>query len=205
MKFPFSEPEVVVLAEAMIAGYTAHALDFPNVDPAPLDSTLVDYKAARNSQEDARAQAQIATEAKNARLTELVETMKNDLKLSEVDTTDDPTKLTQIGWGPKADPTPVIPPNQPTNLVPATEGTDTLTLKWDKPSNGTTGGPVRNYIVQRRDKVEGAFGSWGLIDTLYHEIAELAEQPQGVQMEYRVTASNTAGDSNPSNVASVVL
>ena len=131
--------------------------------------------------------------------------MKNDLKLSEVDTTADPTKLTQIGWGPKSEPSPTIPPNMPVNLTPVSEGAGTVTLKWDKPSNGSTGGYVRNYLIQRRDKDSGVFGPWSLLDTIYHEIAELSGQPQGTQMEYRVKASNTAGESNPSNSVSVVL
>ena len=73
MKFPYSEAEVVVLAEAMIAGYSAHAADFPSVDQLSLGTSLTDYKTARDSQEDARAQAQLATEAKNEKLGELVE------------------------------------------------------------------------------------------------------------------------------------
>ena len=117
MKFPYSEAEVVALAEAMISGYAAHAVDFPSVDPLPLGTSLTDYKTARDAQEDASAQAQLATGAKNGKLSELVETMKSDLKLSEVDTTADPTKLTQIGWGPKSEPSPTVPPNMPVNLT----------------------------------------------------------------------------------------
>jgi len=205
MKFPYAEPEVVALADAMVAGFTAHALDFPSVNPASLTTALGDYRAAKQLQDDARAQALIATDDKKDKLVDLVGTMKNDLKLSEVDTADDPEKLAQIGWGPKADPTPIIPPNQPTNLTPLAEGTGTLTLKWDKPSNGSTGGAVRNYLIQRRDKNNGEFGSWTLIDTRYETELQLAAQPQGISMEYRVVASNSAGESNPSNVATVVL
>jgi len=205
MKFPFTEPEVVALADAMIAGLTAHALDFPSVSPAGLTTMLNNYRVAKLTQDDARVQALIATDDKNNRLGALTTTMKNDLKLAEVDTSSDPEKLAQIGWGPKADPTPIIPPNQPTNLTPLAEGTGTLTLKWDKPSNGSTGGAVRNYLIQRRDKNNGEFGSWTLIDTRYETELQLAAQPQGISMEYRVIASNAAGESNPTNVATVVL
>jgi len=44
MKFPYSEAEVVVLAEAMISGYSAHAADFPSVDLLSLGTSLTDYK-----------------------------------------------------------------------------------------------------------------------------------------------------------------
>ncbi len=205
MKFPNIEAEIVALADAMIAGLTAHALDFPSVNPAGLTTALGDYRAAKQAQDDAHAQALIATDDKNDKLATMISTMKNDLKLSEVDTADDPEKLALIGWGPKADPTPIIPPNQPTNLAPLTEGAGTLTLKWDKPSNGSTGGAVRNYLIQRRDKNNGEFGPWTLIDTRYEPELQLAAQPQGIQMEYRVVASNAASESNPSNVATVVL
>ena len=107
--FPTRESEVVVLAETMIAGYTAHPADFPSIDASAvsnLSSTLSNYQTDRNGQEDARAQAKIATVAKTGTLDTLTELMKNDLKLSEVDVADDPTKLTQIGWGPRQAPQP---------------------------------------------------------------------------------------------------
>jgi hypothetical protein len=202
-KFPKTEAEVVALADAMIAGYTAHAADFPSVTVAQLSTALSNYKNQRQTQEDKRSQAQIATVTKDERLELLTELMKNDLKLSEVDVTDDPEKLYEIGWGPKADPQPIAAPGSPTDLHPIAEGQGTLWLEWDKPANG---GPVRNYIIERRQQAEGGeFGAWTLVQTTYDCEINLTDQPVEIRVEYRVKASNEAGESMPSNSVSVVL
>ncbi len=206
--FPNKEPEVVALAEAMIAGFTAHPADFPSIDPlvelVALQGALAGYQTDKQSQIDARAQAKIATQTKVTTLDDLVELMGNDLKLSEVDVAADPTKLDQIGWGPRQDPQPVDPPGQPTNLYPKAEGQGLLWLAWDRPESG---GPVRNYTVQRREQPAGGgeFGDWAIVGTALNNEISLIDQPRGIQMEYRVTAVNNGGQSMPSNTAPVVL
>jgi len=205
--FPKTEPEIVVLAETMIAGYTAHPADFPSIDSSAvsyLTSILGNYQTDRNSQEDARAQAKIATVTKDEKLDDLTELMKNDLKLSEVDVVDDPTKLAQIGWGPRQQPQPVDPPGQPTNLHPVAEGQGILWLAWDSPE---TGGPVRNYVLERREQPAGGgvFGDWSIAGSALNNEINLNDQPRGVQMEYRVKAANIGGESTPSNTSAVVL
>jgi len=202
--FPTTEAEVVALAENMIAGYNAHAADFPSVTVADLQTALAAYKTDRQSQENAQALARIATESKSQKLAALVALMKNDLKLSEVDVSSDPVKLSEIGWGPKNPPTPITPPEQPANLVPILEGPGCLTLKWDKPVGG---GAVRNYLIERADQPAGGGtpGPWTLITSVYETEIFLTGQPRGIEMYYRVKSSNTAGESLPSNIAAVVL
>ncbi len=205
--FPKTEAEVVVLAETMIAGYTAHPADFPSVDASAvsnLSTTLGSYQTGRNSQEDAKAQAKLSTQAKNSTLDALTELMTSDLKLSEVDVADDPIKLAQIGWGPRQQPQPVAAPGQPTNLHPVAEGQGMLWLAWDRSDSG---GPLRNYVVQRREQPAGGgvFGDWAIVGTALNNEINLLDQPRGVQMEYRVTATNLGGESTPSNTAAVVL
>jgi hypothetical protein len=204
-KFPNREAEVVALAETMVAGLTAHPADFPSVDVADLTTALNTYKSQRQTQENARGQAQIATVTKDEKLNDLEELMKNDLKLSEVDTTDDPEKLYEIGWGPRSEPQPILPPGSPTELHPIAEGQGMISLVWDKPAtNG--GGPVRNYIIERRDQQEGgSFGAWTLAQTTYNVEISLTDQPDNIRVEYRVKAVNAAGESMPSNTVSVVL
>lgn len=207
--FPTKEAQVVVLAETMIAGYTAHPADFPSIDASAvsaLSGSLSNYQTDRNSQEDARAQAKIATVTKDGKLDALAELMKNDLKLSEVDVTDDPEKLAQIGWGPRQDPQPVVAPGQPANLHPVAEGQGMLWLAWDSPGTDT-GGPVRNYIIERREQPAGGgeFGAWAIVGTALNNEINLLDQLRGVQMEYRVKAANVGGQSMPSNTAAVVL
>ena len=209
-QFPNAEADIVALANAMIAGYTAHPADFPSIDPltdlVALQTALTDYQTDRQGQIDARAQAKLATVTKGTKLGDLVELMNNDLKLSEVDVADDPTKLAQIGWGPRQDPQPVVAPGQPTNLHPVAEGQGMLWLAWDSPATDS-GGPVRNYIIERREQPVGGgeFGAWDIEGTALNNEINLLDQLRGVQMEYRVKAANVGGESMPSNTAAVVL
>jgi len=209
-QFPNAEADIVALASAMIAGYTAHPADFPSMDPltdlVALQAALDGYQTDRQSQIDARAQAKLATVTKGTKLDDLTELMKNDLKLSEVDVADDPEKLTQIGWGPRQDPQPVEAPGQPANLHPVAEGQGMLWLAWDSPATDS-GGPVRNYIIERREQPAGGgeFGVWDIVGTALNNEINLLEQPRGIQMEYRVKAANVGGESMPSNTAAVVL
>jgi hypothetical protein len=202
--FPRTEAEVVALAETMIAGYTAHGADFPSVVVADLQAALNTYQTDKNGQEDARAQAKIATETKEVKLDDLVELMKNDLKLSEVDVADDPEKLAEIGWGPRQQPQPVPLPGQPDNFVPTVEGPGDVWFEWDSPASG---GIIRNYIIERREQPSGGgdFSAWDVIGTSLNTEIHLLEQPRGIQMEYRVKAANVSGESLPSNTAAVVL
>ena len=208
-KFPKKESEVVVLAETMIAGYTAHPADFPSITASAvseLSTVLGNYQTDKQSQSDARAQAKIATETKDTKLDDLTELMKNDLKVSEVDVVDNPEKLAQIGWGPRQQPQPVEAPGQPNNLHPVAEGQGMLWLAWDSPATDS-GGPVRNYIIERREQPAGGgeFGSWAIVGTALNNEINLLDQPRGIQMEYRVKAANIGGESMPSNTAAVEL
>lgn len=202
--FPRTEAEVVELAEKMLSGYALYAADFPSVNPVALESALAGFITKRDAQVSTRSQSRLATEVKEEKFDDLVEVMKNDLKLSEVDTASDPEKLTEIGWGPRLQPQPVPPPGQPENFVPVAEGPGDVWFKWDNPSNG---GIIRNYIIERRQQPSGGgdFGPWEVIETSLNKEIHLLEQPRGIQMEYRVKAANVSGESLPSNTAAVVL
>jgi hypothetical protein len=205
-QFPKPEADVVALANAMVAGYTAHAADFPSSDSSALAAVVNLYNTAKTAQTDAGAAAQVATEDKNLKLDDLEEKMRDELKKSEVDVGSDSEKLEYIGWGPKAPPTPADPPGQPRNLDPVVQGTDTLFLDWKSPAHGS-GGPVRTYLIERREQPAGGgeFGSWAQVGIALETEATLTDQPRGQQLEYRVKAVNAGGESIPSNTAAVVL
>jgi len=204
--FPRTESEVSALAMRMMAGYTAHATDFPNADPTGLSTIFGDYTGAKNTQTDAQAAAQVATEAKDAALEALTEMMTTQLKQSEVDTKDDPEKLEFIGWSPKSPAQPVDVPGQPRNLETIVQGTGALFLDWKSPAHGS-GGSVRTYVIERRQQPEGGgeFGQWAQISIAIESEVTLGGQPRGPQLEYRVKAVNTSGQSIPSNTVAVVL
>ncbi len=205
-QFPDAEADVAALVIAMSAGYAAHALDFPSADAIGLTAAQAGYLAAKVAQIDALAAGQVATEAKNIALDALEEFMGNELKKSEVDVASDPEKLEYIGWGPKAPPSPTDPPGQPRNLDPVIQGPGTLFLDWKAPARGS-GGTVRTYVIERREQPAGGgvFGDWGQAGIALETETTLTSQPRGPQLEYRVKAINTGGESIPSNTAAVVL
>ena len=146
----------------------------------------------------------LATAAKDKALQNLIDVMKRSLKRSEADVSDQPEKLAWIGWGPPAPPTPIVAPGAPCDLKPVYDGVPgEVTLEWKRPADG---GPVRNYVVQRRDQNEcDVFGPWRNAGLAYDTRVDLTHQPRGVRMEYQIMAATAAGESAPSNAAQVVL
>jgi hypothetical protein len=204
-RLPSKEADILALARQMIAGYQTHGADFPGISWGLLNAKRTIYANARKAQIDARSRLKLATENKNASLDTLRELMKNCLKKSAVDVAGDPDKLQYIGWGPKAPPVSVDPPGQPRNLVALTQGIDSVTLDWKSPAPGS-GGPVRTYIIEQRNQPQGGdFSDWQPVDTSLETKATLTGQQRGIQLEYRVKAINTGGQSPPSNTVAVVL
>jgi hypothetical protein len=208
MQFPVKENDVISLAEQMIAGFTAHAGDFPSVLPAvvtQLTGELEGFREAKTEQEGTKGQLKIATVTKDDGLENLATLMKNCLKKAEIDCTTLPENLAEIGWGPRQEPTPIVAPGTPTNLRSIAEGTGEIWLGWDKPPS-ESGGLVRNYLVERCEKgADGNFGPWTLVQTTYNNEAHVTEQPSNARLIYRVKAANAGGESAPSNTILVVL
>jgi Fibronectin type III domain len=203
MKFPTREPDIIDLADLMYAGYFRHSTDFPSVSWPLLNSRRALYRNALKAQTDAMALAQQATETKNESFNALKEVMLNCLKSSEVDTADNPGKLTEIGWGPKTIPQSTELPGEPKNLIVTKEGRNSLQLRWDRPQ---AEGFIRNYIIERRQPAgSGSFGNWTVIGTALDTQTNLAGQMRGICLEYRVRAANNAGTGPFSNTVSVVL
>ncbi len=204
-KFPKRQADIEALALAMAFGYWNHLADFPSADFFTLSTVYSAYNTAKNAQTEALAAAQVATEQKDAKLTVLVELMKDELKKSEVDVGADSEKLEYIGWGPKAPPSPADPPGQPRNLDAAIQGTNTVLLDFKAPARGS-GGNVRTYVIERRQQPQGGeFSEWQQAGIALESETTLMNQPRGVQLEYRVKAINTGGESTPSNTEMVVL
>ncbi len=202
-KFPAKELSIKTLALEMLYGYFSHPGDFPSIDIVEIADAVNLYLFDRNAQDQARAAAKLATEAKNASSKVLAESMKNCLKKSQVDAADSPEKLALIGWGPKAVAQMIEAPSAPVGLRAAGQGKGTIRLLWKNPSGG---GAVRNYIIQRREQLtEGDFSSWSIVASALETEIDLTNQPQGMELEYRIKAVNTGGQSTPSNTAAVVL
>lgn len=202
--FPRKENDVLSLVNNMISGYTDHAADFPSCDVVGLTAARDAYVSALNAQADAAAAAKIATETKNSALRELEKTAQTELKKSEADCADNPQDLEYIGWGPRQTPQPTDPPGQVRDLDITFQGRGLLTMDWKAPASGE-GGPVRSYVIERRDKNGENFTAWAQVSVAVEKEAALADQPQGIQLEYRVKAINTNGSGVESNTVACVL
>jgi len=207
--YPTNELETLSLCQQMIAGYIAHPEDFPSVTAemlAELQGAMASYNGCRDNQDSARAQAKLATANKSDCFAQLSAMMKDDLKLSEVDCAANPEKLAEIGWGTRQHPQPVPAPGQPLDAASEAQGPGDLWLVWKRPVAAESG-PVRSYIIERREQLTpgGDYTAWKLAGTCLEPRIHLTEQPRGIQMEYRIKATNLGGQSLPSNTVAVVL
>jgi hypothetical protein len=206
-RYPTQQAQILALAEAMIGGYTEHAAMFPNSDVALLQGLRDAYNTTTAAQTEAMAKSQLATEAKQAALNQLHAVIKQQLKLSQIDSADNPENLNYIGWGPRTAAQSIEAPGQPLTLKSVDEGAGTLLIEWKRPARGS-GGPVRTYIIERRELTideTGDWGEWRQAAISLQTRASLKDQPRGVQLEYRIKAINKAGESQPSNTIAVVL
>ena len=203
-KFPNREAEVIALVDEMIAGYLINPSMFPSADVPALQAARGAYGLSKDTQTAAQAQAALATEDKDHKLDTLEDTMRHELRKSEVDTVADPENLKFIGWGPKSQPSPSDRPGQPRGLETVRQGHGILLLDWKRPARGT-GGTVRNYVVERREQEGGDMNEWHPVGTAIETEIRLEGQPRGVSMEYHVKAINVGGQSDPSNTVDVVL
>ncbi len=204
MKFPSKEQDIIKLANEMVAGYKAYATDFPSVTVTTLEDTLEAYNVALAALNAAKTKYELALQAKNLELDSVKHVMRDDLKLSEADTSAEPEKLIEIGWSPKPSPTSPQIPGQVLNLRASYQNEGTVTLEWNKPRSG---GTIRNYVLYRTtNNPAGGMNPWTMVDFYYDTITELADQPVGVKLYYMVKGSNTWGMSETeSNIVPVVL
>ena len=202
MRFPKTESEIIALAQKMISGFNNN----PNFPTPPVTSAQLQARldAALNSsdaQVSVMAAAKQATDAKQADFDSLITDMKTMLHYAEDTVHGDDSKLSEVGWGGRAEPHALEVPGQPRLLEVREQGTGWLTLDWKKPADG---GAAASYRIECRDLTEGA-GAWTLAGMAINIEITLNDQPRGKDLEYRVIAVNKAGEGEPSNTVMAVL
>ena len=65
-KFPTRQADIKAMAYSIAMGAWNHNVDFPNIDVLEIVGAINLYVFTRNAQNQARAAAKLATEAKNA-------------------------------------------------------------------------------------------------------------------------------------------
>lgn len=200
-RFPFTEADIVALADVMQSGLTDNAVVYPAppVLPADLIVLINTYQVAKNGAVAAQAAAEDATATKNDALEDLVEAMKSDIRYAENTVNYDDDKLKLIGWAGRKTAIPLAAPGQARLLEAPKQGEGWVFLDWKAPVEG---GAVSAYKVMRRERPDGP---WAEVATAVISEATLVEQPTRKELEYRIIAVNKAGDGEPSNTAMVVL
>ena len=200
-RFPFTEADIVALAEVMQSGLAGNAAVYPAppVLPADLTTLINAYQNAKNGAIAAQAAAEDATATKNDALEDMVEAMKSDIRYAENTVNYDDDKLKLIGWAGRKAAIALQVPGQTRLLEAPRQGDGWVFLDWKKPSDG---GAVSAYKVMRRERPEGA---WQEVATAVISEATLVEQPKGKELEYHIIAVNKAGDGEASNTVMCVL
>src|SRR5680860_178117 len=146
----------------------------------------------------AQARASAMTGLKDARQEELVAAMRAVLCCAERAVNKDGAKLSLIGWG-TAVSSALQAPGQSRTLEAPRQGEGWVFLDWEKPADG---GAVAAYKIERRERPSG---DWILVSMAIESEATLNNQERGKDLEYRVIATNRAGDDVTSNTVATVL
>ncbi len=199
-QFPRTDAELIALANDVLTGYRVHPDIFhnPPIDLEGVTTKLVNYSEVDHRWNVNHAEGVMLTAQRGVISVEIASDIRALLRHAET-VVQDPAQLKLIGWGGRAEPTPLQPPGQVHNLTLVKQGADWISLTWDTASDG---GKPSTYVIQYRIMPDG---DWSIADTTPDTKITLAGQPKGKTIEYRVFARNKAGDGLVSNVIEVVL
>ena len=200
-RFPLDTSHILALAEKMIAGLEENESIFPS-PPVPaqeLREARDEAVEADDAQMAAQAAAKAATEVKTSKFARLSDKMKDDISYAEHAVTT-PAELSLIGWGPRAESSPLTPPGQPGSLEIPEQDAGKVQLHWKKPQDGG-----RPAFYKAEVRTANSAEAWILKAATTSTTAELTGLECGVQLEFRIIAENSAGLGTPSNTVSAVL
>ncbi len=203
-QLPRTQPDSVALANNMIAGFTEHPDTFPLADTPQLQASLDSFYQARESFTNAKSIYKQAGQKQRRAFEELKDVIANQIKVAQVDTSDNPVKLGFIGYGPRRKKSSMSKPAQPHLLDAKPVAAGVVKLQWKKDLSPACG-PVGSFNIESRIMNNGDTTNWSIAGLSFDCDAVLKDQPQGKRLEYRVTAANHSGRSMPSNVLAVIL
>ena len=205
-EFPKTESNVLTFTDTLCDRLSGSAVFVnPPVSIAQLRDMRTNVQTEVARVVELKGEAEQATEQKKTHLGTLETNLKEVLSWAEVLVSFDDAELKTIGWGGKKPAEPTQLPNAPSELTILFEGDGTISMKWKRPAVITNCAPTY-YLVERREQdAQGVFGTWQEEANCFEESADLASQPTGITLEYRVSAINLAGASVPSNTVSAVL
>ncbi len=201
-KFPTTRPKLIILANAMIHGFTVDTTDFPAppIKPNDLQNKLNAALSVTNERTTAEAALREIIERETDAYDDLDDDMKTDIKYAEMMTKDD-AKLKQIGWSGRAAPQPLQPPNVPRAFEILEQGKGSAHFDWKEPAGG---GAVKMYRVMMME-VGGTSGGWKEVASAVESEAVVSGQANGKEYLFCVVAVNSAGESGQSNAVTAFL
>ena len=208
--FPDKKNDQLVLCGEVGEGIVANPGDFP--DP-PFDGAALNVLVATAM---AKIVARVAKEAELAEAVDeenearalAVQLCKRYLAEAEARYAHDAAMLKKLGWNKRAARR-FLKPGQVRNLEVGQQGPGTVLLDWKAPERAQSVGSARAYRIDRQihdfesDKIIEEWGEWNA--TCFPSEEVLHNQPRGVEISYRIVATNTNGDGPASDVETVVL
>ena len=209
-KFPLSMADILGLARKIVGGIVDNPGDYPNppFDVTLLESLLEEAIQDIAHEQEMKAGVKAAGEKRRGTMKAMAKEMRHLLAQAQIAHGQDAGKLEKIGWDKRAHPKSLMP-GQVRNLWVLHQGMGNVDLDWQAPEVTAHTGKVSVYIISRtirdentRETLEES-GVWSFAS--YKSKAHLENQPRGVEIEYRVVATNVNGEGPPSNTELVVL
>ena len=209
-EFPRSMNEILILAAKIIEGIHKNPVDYPDppFDTVALSAALSQAIAAIGNEQELAAELKGAGDVRRGFVNEVRDGAKSLLELAENRYKDDAKMLQEIGWDERADPK-SLKPGQPRKVHAVHQGAGSVELDWLAPEKSATTGDVGAYRILRETRNETThdpieeYGQWE--SAAFKTSALLMNQPRGVEIRYRVIASNVNGDGPPEDAERVVL
>jgi hypothetical protein len=198
--FPRTEADVADLATRMISGLPDQAETFPSppVSVAELEAVLSAFWQADGAARGAAVAATQRYAEKEELLQKLKDLLRSNIRYAEGRARHDPDKLRGIGWGPRRRKREPRVPGQVLGLEVVEEGTDWVTLRWKRP---TDGGAVGAYKVQ----MQKPKGAWTLVESTANNELRLEKLERGITLAFKVVAINKVGESIDSSTVTAAL
>ena len=198
-RFPKTEAEIITLAQQIENGLASNAnLAGSPVTKGDFTAMLAAFLAKRDEIVADEAAISEKYDEKADMMDDLTDAMQRVIDYTKSISDNDETELASIGWGVPGAATKQSP-GQPRALEIINQTETSIFLDWKNP---TDGGRVASYRAERRELPAGSWETCGA--TNQTEIL-LTGQPRGKDLEYRIIAFNTNGDSPPGNTVAAVL
>lgn len=199
-KFPKTEAEIIALAQQIENGLNTNT----NLSGSPVTKTdfsalLAAFLSKRDQILVKEASLGEDYDEKEDLQDDLTASMKRVIDYVDLTSNGDPSELATVGWSVSSGIAAKEKPGQPRSLEIISQTDGNIFLDWKNPGDG---GRVASYRVERRERPAGAWEACGA--TSATELL-LLNQPRGKELEYRVVAFNSNGDSTPSNTVAAVL